>query len=276
MQCRASSKSDTRAPTSERNFGRVSLQTSRRSWAPPPLELTRMLMAGSWQAPGRLLAGSWQAPGSWRGARGEQRDGAEGRGGVPCAGEDKEVIDEEHARIIELKASLASNGANIEQTKRDIAVNLEAQRDATAMRDKEHAEYSADRTESEQCSGALEAAVKVLTGAGEKKGAFLETMREARGAGGVGSGRDGGPAPEGSAGGRSGVRPEAAWSPSEGRPECRSELGAPGSDLSAHVCHFGESSLGGARGQLHCHSVAQTDARGRIRQRKVVHADFLD
>jgi len=92
---------------------------------------------------------------------------------------DKEVIEEEQARILKLKANLGSNGAEIEQTKRDIAANLEAQRDAAAVRDREHSEYNAERVESEQCAGALEAAVKVLAGAGEKK-AFLETMREAQ------------------------------------------------------------------------------------------------
>merc|ERR1711935_1001907 len=67
----------------------------------------------------------------------------------------------------------------IEALKSDIAQNLEAQRKATELRDKEYGEYSEERTESEQCIGALEAAIKVLTGAGTGKKGFLEVFQEA-------------------------------------------------------------------------------------------------
>mmetsp|Transcript_83100 Transcript_83100/g.240066 ORF Transcript_83100/g.240066 Transcript_83100/m.240066 type:complete len:713 (+) Transcript_83100:52-2190(+) len=95
---------------------------------------------------------------------------------------DKEIIEQTQAEIIKLEAEVASHQAEIKQTKKEITENLEAQREATALRDKENAEYAVERTESEQCSGALEAAIKVLTGAGEKKKAFLETgaMQEAQ------------------------------------------------------------------------------------------------
>jgi len=46
--------------------------------------------------------------------------------------------------------------------------------EATEVRDKEYKEYAGERTESEQCTGALEAAINVLNGAGTKTG-FLQS-----------------------------------------------------------------------------------------------------
>ena len=46
------------------------------------------------------------------------------------------------------------------------------------VRTKESSAYGEDRTGAEQSIGALEAAIKVMTGAGAKKG-FLETLQEA-------------------------------------------------------------------------------------------------
>jgi hypothetical protein len=80
--------------------------------------------------------------------------------------------------IDQLNGELGAHGAEIEQLKKEIAANLDAQREATEVRDKENAEFEAEKTESEQCIGALESAIKVLTGAGTK-GGFLETMRDA-------------------------------------------------------------------------------------------------
>jgi len=91
----------------------------------------------------------------------------------------KEQIEELGALIVKLKAEIASHGAEIAQTKKDLAANVEARREATEVRDKEHASYVDEKTEAEQCAGALEAAVKVLAGAGSKRG-FLETMQEAQ------------------------------------------------------------------------------------------------
>lgn len=79
-------------------------------------------------------------------------------------------------RITELGGELGSHGAEIKQLKTDIAANLESQRDANSVRAKENGGYEGEKTETEQCVGALEAAIKVLTGAGT--GGFLETMKE--------------------------------------------------------------------------------------------------
>jgi len=82
--------------------------------------------------------------------------------------------------IKELMGDLGSLGASIEALKSDIAQNLEKQREATELRDKDYGEYSEERTESEQCIGALEAAITVLTGAGTGKKGFLEVFQEAQ------------------------------------------------------------------------------------------------
>jgi len=90
----------------------------------------------------------------------------------------KELIEETEILIKKLKGEIASHGAEIAQLNKDIAANNAAQKDAQAMRDKEYGEYTEEKTESEQCIGALEAAVTVLTGAGTKKG-FLDTSTHA-------------------------------------------------------------------------------------------------
>jgi len=71
--------------------------------------------------------------------------------------------------IEEASGTLGSLSAEIDQLKKDIAENRKSQADATAIREKENAEYTQFRFESEQTIGALEHAVKVLQGAGEKK-----------------------------------------------------------------------------------------------------------
>merc|ERR1719355_207308 len=81
----------------------------------------------------------------------------------------KELIDETQILIKKLKGEIASHGAEIDQLNKDIAQNIEAVKEATELRNKEHKEYAGERAESEQCIGALEAAIKVLTGAGTKK-----------------------------------------------------------------------------------------------------------
>jgi len=91
----------------------------------------------------------------------------------------KESIEELQNLIFKLKGDLGSHGADIKQLEKDIAANQGSQREAAEVRDKENGEYQEERTESEQCIGALEAAVKILTGAGAKKG-FLETMQQAQ------------------------------------------------------------------------------------------------
>merc|ERR1719238_1449344 len=91
----------------------------------------------------------------------------------------KELITETQILIKKLKGEIASHGAEIEQLNKDIAQNHEAQKEATELRNKENKEYQGERTESEQCIGALEAATKVLTGAGTKAG-FLQQYHEAQ------------------------------------------------------------------------------------------------
>merc|ERR1719181_446080 len=79
----------------------------------------------------------------------------------------KEVIAETQTLIKKLKGEIASHGAEIQQLQKDIAQNKAATKEAEELRAKENKEYAQERTESEQCIGALEAAIKVLTGAGE-------------------------------------------------------------------------------------------------------------
>jgi len=86
----------------------------------------------------------------------------------------KELITETEILISKLKGEIASHGAEIAQLKKDIAQNLEGQKEASGVRNKEYSEYNDEKLASEQCIGALEAAIKVLTGAGTKKG-FLDT-----------------------------------------------------------------------------------------------------
>merc|ERR1719272_1973377 len=91
----------------------------------------------------------------------------------------KELIAETQTLIKKLKGEIASHGAEIQQLKKDIAANGVAVKEATDVRDKGNREYAGERIESEQCIGAMEAAIKVLTGAGTKKAGFLETLHEA-------------------------------------------------------------------------------------------------
>jgi hypothetical protein len=73
----------------------------------------------------------------------------------------KETIDTENAFILKTKAEIASHGAEIENLKKAIAANLDSQREATEFRDKEWEEFNSGKNENEQCTGALEAAIKV-------------------------------------------------------------------------------------------------------------------
>jgi len=93
--------------------------------------------------------------------------------------EAKEIIKKTQEEIIELKGKLGELGASIKQLEKEIKENKEARKEATEIRDKENADYVAKRTESEQCIGALEAAIKVLAGAGTKK-ALLSSLQEAQ------------------------------------------------------------------------------------------------
>jgi len=90
-------------------------------------------------------------------------------------------IEELQALILKLAGDLGAHGAEIKQLEKDIAENLQAQKEATEIRDKEYAEYEEEKTEAEQCIGALEAAITALTGVGVKKEkGFLQTLHESQ------------------------------------------------------------------------------------------------
>jgi len=91
----------------------------------------------------------------------------------------KELIDTTQREIVELKGRLGELGATLKQLEKEIAANEEARKEADQIREKENEDYTAERTEAEQCIGALESAIKVLSGAGTKK-AMLETLQEAQ------------------------------------------------------------------------------------------------
>jgi len=87
----------------------------------------------------------------------------------------KEQVETLDVLIQKLKGELGAHATDIAQLKKDIAANIEAEDEATEVREKETADYVTEKSESEQCIGALEAAIKVLSGAGEGKRGFLET-----------------------------------------------------------------------------------------------------
>lgn len=91
----------------------------------------------------------------------------------------KNSIEELRTRIVKLGGELGSHRAEIIQLGKDVAQNKESQKEATEIREKETEAYEGEKAESEQCIGALEAAVGVLKGAGTKPG-FLATIEQAQ------------------------------------------------------------------------------------------------
>merc|ERR1719424_1316366 len=91
----------------------------------------------------------------------------------------KDDLEKLQTAIVRNKGVLGSGGATVAQLTKDIAENIASQKEATEVRDTEYASYAKEKTGSEQCIGSLEAAIKVLTGAGTKSG-FLETVQEAK------------------------------------------------------------------------------------------------
>ncbi|CAK0808108.1 unnamed protein product [Prorocentrum cordatum] len=92
----------------------------------------------------------------------------------------KETIEQLQTEIVKLKGEQATHVVNVAQLKKDIAAAIESQKEATAIREKESEAYHEEKDESEQCIGALEAAIRVLAGAGAGKPKQLETLQEAR------------------------------------------------------------------------------------------------
>jgi len=82
--------------------------------------------------------------------------------------------------IVKNKGNLGAGGATIAQLTKDIAENKESTKEATGVRGKENDEYSEERAASEKSISSLEGAIGVLTGAGEGKKGFLQTLHEAQ------------------------------------------------------------------------------------------------
>jgi hypothetical protein len=93
----------------------------------------------------------------------------------------KEAIENLQTLVTKLQGEIATHGAEIENLNKLIAENKESQNEAEEVRGQDNSEYEAEKTESEQCIGALEAAIRALAGAGTgAKGKFLETFQEAQ------------------------------------------------------------------------------------------------
>merc|ERR1719454_2116177 len=90
--------------------------------------------------------------------------------------EAKTSIEELTQLILELKGKKSTLTAEVAQLEKDIAANQAAQKEATGIRQKENADYVTTRTQSEQTIGALEHAVKTLTGAGEGASALQQAQ----------------------------------------------------------------------------------------------------
>jgi len=92
----------------------------------------------------------------------------------------KDLIEKLGKEILGLKGDLGSHGAEVQQLTKDIGDNKKSTQEANEVRDKENAAFEAAKNENEQCMGALEQAIKIMTGAGTGKKGFLETMQEAQ------------------------------------------------------------------------------------------------
>jgi len=90
--------------------------------------------------------------------------------------EAKTSIEELTQLILELKGKKSTLTAEVKQLEKDIAANEAAQKEATSIRGKENSDYTTMRTQSEQTIGALEHAVKTLTGAGEGASALQQAQ----------------------------------------------------------------------------------------------------
>jgi len=87
----------------------------------------------------------------------------------------KDSIAKLQSLIKKLMGELGAHGVEIKHLNKLIAANSQSQREAAELRENEAAEYNSEKVESEQCLGALEAAITVLNGAGTKLGACPAT-----------------------------------------------------------------------------------------------------
>jgi hypothetical protein len=94
--------------------------------------------------------------------------------------EAKEQVDSLQTLVQKLQGEIGTHGVEIENLNKLIAENKESQSEAEEMRGQDNSEYENEKTESEQCIGALEAAIRALAGAGTGKKGFLETLQEAQ------------------------------------------------------------------------------------------------
>jgi len=90
----------------------------------------------------------------------------------------KQSIEDLQNGIMQLQGDLGSISAQVKQLNTDISENQEAQKESVAVREKEHADFESEKTEAEQCIGALETSIKVLSN-GKK---FLQSGAHAGGA----------------------------------------------------------------------------------------------
>merc|ERR1719399_856026 len=88
--------------------------------------------------------------------------------------EAKTSVEELTQLILELKGKKSTLTAEVKQLEKDIAANEAAQKEATSIRSKENSDYTTTRSQSEQTIGALEGAIKTLTGAGEGASALQQ------------------------------------------------------------------------------------------------------
>jgi len=64
----------------------------------------------------------------------------------------KELIDKLQRSIEKLKGDLGAHAAEIAHLKKDIAANLESQKEATEMHNKENSDLEREKNENEQCT----------------------------------------------------------------------------------------------------------------------------
>lgn len=95
--------------------------------------------------------------------------------------ETKDNIDKLQILITSLSGDLGSHGADIKQLEKDVGKNIASQKEMTELREKENKAFEHKKVETEQAVGALEAAIKVLQGAGtgSKGTKLLASLEEA-------------------------------------------------------------------------------------------------
>jgi len=85
----------------------------------------------------------------------------------------KEHIEDLSVEIKKRKGQLGSLSAELAQLKKDISSNKASQKEATSLRNKEHASYVQTKNEMEEAIGALEKAINSLSGAGMNTGSLI-------------------------------------------------------------------------------------------------------